>query len=166
MESIRKDSEDVFGILKKRFRVLRLPFLLPNEQDIDNTFRVCCMLHNMSLDERGFNDIGNKSTDWLTPSGDVVLDERFQTALALSRKCSQITASNGQPAIATAESDYLCVRPLDVDPADIASVEIERGFQSRREALVAHYNYVAQNNQTMWLKPKTGGENDGECWSD
>ena len=65
-ESIRKDAERCFGILKKRFRILRLPFLYHKAKDIDTTFKVCAILHNMLLQYDGLDTIGRFDTDYTT----------------------------------------------------------------------------------------------------
>jgi len=44
MESLRKDSERCFGILKKRFRILSLPFLLHKAKSIDTIMKVIARL--------------------------------------------------------------------------------------------------------------------------
>lgn len=65
MASVRKDVEDCFGILKKRFRILRVPSLLNQEKEITNVFMTCCVLHNMLLDWDGLSDLGNEDEDWI-----------------------------------------------------------------------------------------------------
>ena len=47
LESVRKDVERSFGILKGRFRCLKLPILFLSQSDIDNVFFTCAILHNM-----------------------------------------------------------------------------------------------------------------------
>ena len=47
IESVRKDVECTFGILKGRFRILKLPLLFHRQSDVDNVFFTCCVLHNM-----------------------------------------------------------------------------------------------------------------------
>ena len=47
LESVRKDVECFFGILKGRFRILKLPILFRSRERIDNAFFTCCILHNM-----------------------------------------------------------------------------------------------------------------------
>lgn len=63
-ESVRKNVEDLFGIMKKRHRILRLPFLLTTEKGITDTFKTCCVLHNMLLAHTGQLDVGLQATDW------------------------------------------------------------------------------------------------------
>lgn len=52
-ESVRKVSVCAYGILKKRFRILKagLPFKDPSGKTTkcDNTFMVCAMLHNQII---------------------------------------------------------------------------------------------------------------------
>ncbi|CAN0408744.1 unnamed protein product, partial [Discosporangium mesarthrocarpum] len=47
LESVRKDVECFCGILKGRFRILKLPLGFRDEDRIDNMFNTCCILHNM-----------------------------------------------------------------------------------------------------------------------
>jgi hypothetical protein len=59
-ESVRKDIECTFGVLKARFRCLKLPMFwhgAEGKAKCDNVFFVCCMLHNMLLQH-------DKLMDW------------------------------------------------------------------------------------------------------
>jgi Plant transposon protein len=56
VESVRKDIEGVFGILKSRFRFLKNFINLHQQSAIDNAFVTCCMLHNMLLKVDGYLD--------------------------------------------------------------------------------------------------------------
>lgn len=55
LESIRKDVECTFGILKCRFRILDHSFELQSKEDIDYVFVTCCILHNMLLSMDGLD---------------------------------------------------------------------------------------------------------------
>jgi hypothetical protein len=48
-ESVRKIIERVFGMLKNRFRILRLPMLVQDMSEVEDMVKVCCVLHNMCL---------------------------------------------------------------------------------------------------------------------
>ncbi len=63
-ESTRKDVECVFGILKKRFRILTRPFLEFEPAKIDRTVRTCAILHNMITKESGLSDLGTQARHW------------------------------------------------------------------------------------------------------
>ena len=54
LESVRKDIEGVFGILKVRFRFLKNFNNLHRQQSVDDCFVTCCMLHNMLLKSDGY----------------------------------------------------------------------------------------------------------------
>ena len=63
-ESTRKDVECVFGILKKRFRILKCPFLEFEPDAIDCTVRACAILQNMVTKDSGLSDIGTEEAHW------------------------------------------------------------------------------------------------------
>ena len=65
LESVRKDAERFFGILKGRFRILKLPILFRSRERIDNVFFTCCILHNML---RAF-DVLEGGVDWAGQEG-------------------------------------------------------------------------------------------------
>lgn len=56
LESVRKDIEGVFGILKSRFRFLKNFNNMSKQSSIDNAFVTCCILHNMMLETDGYLD--------------------------------------------------------------------------------------------------------------
>ena len=51
IESIRKDVECVFRIIKKRWKILDYGIRFSNMQVVEKVFTVCCMLHNNMLSE-------------------------------------------------------------------------------------------------------------------
>ena len=56
LESVRKDVECVFGILKKRYKMLKCGIRFRNMLDAEKLFVCCAVLHNMDLppvSERG-----------------------------------------------------------------------------------------------------------------
>ena len=58
LESIRKDMECVFGILKKRFRFLWGYNKSKHYNTVENAFKICCILRNMILDyDRGYHKV-------------------------------------------------------------------------------------------------------------
>jgi hypothetical protein len=56
LESVRKDIEGVFGILKKRFKFLKNFNVLQTQSGIDNAFATCCIIHNIQLEHDGYLD--------------------------------------------------------------------------------------------------------------
>ena len=56
LESVRKDVECTFGILKKRFLFLKNPIQHHFPEKIENAFVTCCALHNWLHDWDGWDD--------------------------------------------------------------------------------------------------------------
>jgi len=55
IESFRKDSECVFGILKGRWRVLKTGLRVEGAAAADRIWLTCCALHNMLLNIDGLD---------------------------------------------------------------------------------------------------------------
>ncbi len=58
LESLHKDVECTFGILKNRWRILKTGIPMHNTEVADNVWLTCCALHNMLLNVDGL------STGW------------------------------------------------------------------------------------------------------
>ena len=56
LESIRKDVECVFGILKKRWKMIEYGIRFRSIRTVEQVFIVCCILHNMMLSEMDTHD--------------------------------------------------------------------------------------------------------------
>ena len=56
VESVRKDIECVFGILKKRFLFFKNPIRSHHPEAINDLFVTCCVLHNILLDYDGYDN--------------------------------------------------------------------------------------------------------------
>lgn len=79
MESVRKDVECTFGILKNRFHILRA-IKIRDKDVVENTFKTCCILHNMLLQLDGYDisawemdaqwdSINMEPDEWELPDG-------------------------------------------------------------------------------------------------
>ena len=124
MESVRKDVETAFGILKQRFRILKVPFLFKDAQSIHNVFVVCCMLHNRLLKFDGLHNLGRSERDWIKASL-TTDDERVDAQHAAWMQGMQRSAA---------------------DP------EVERHLAhfQLRDQLIAHYKYVWEHKMVLW----------------
>lgn len=62
LERVRKDVECIFGILKKRWRLLDYGIRFRDIKVADKIFVTCCILHNMMLSEvqREYNNSNNR----------------------------------------------------------------------------------------------------------
>ncbi|CAN0370454.1 unnamed protein product, partial [Ectocarpus fasciculatus] len=68
LESVRKDVECFFGILKGRFRILKLAMAYHEQERIDNVFFTCCILHNMLHTFDGMDELV-ENTHWVSSAG-------------------------------------------------------------------------------------------------
>ncbi len=55
IESVRKDIECVFGIMKSRFRFLRNAVCYHEKESVEQAFKTAAILHNMLLSYDGLN---------------------------------------------------------------------------------------------------------------
>ncbi len=56
IESVGKDVECVFGILKKRWKIIDYGIRFRRMDVVEQVFVVCCMLHNFMLSEMESKD--------------------------------------------------------------------------------------------------------------
>lgn len=70
LESVRKDIECFFGILKGRFRILKMPLLYRGIYKLDSIYQTCCALHNML---HAYDGLGllEKNVDYAGKDGDL-----------------------------------------------------------------------------------------------
>lgn len=62
LESVRKDVECVFGILKKRWRILDYGLRFRSMLTCEKIFVTCCILHNMMLDQMERSNTNHRAT--------------------------------------------------------------------------------------------------------
>ena len=107
LASVRKDVECAFGILKKRFRMLRLPFLVRDGIDIEKIFKTCMIIHNMLPVEDGLDSIGDLDGNWLTKDVNAYLENNrggvclHSAAFSTGRRLKQTLRTSADTAIIT-----------------------------------------------------------------
>ncbi len=69
VESMRKDVECTFGILKGRWRILMAGVCIHGVDSVDYIWLTCCALHNWLLDIDGMNEIWVGGVAWLLVIG-------------------------------------------------------------------------------------------------
>ena len=145
-ESVRKDVECSFGILKKRFQFLKNGVNWQNKNDIDNAVFSCVILHNMlhefdGYDERWENEITNNHND---KEEQIVLDR-------IRRRVIRATENN---------IDYSSIGRLYNNINNIAyanlldDVEVEYSvkFDQLRKNLVSHLNFQYLQGKLKWIQ--------------
>ena len=89
LESMRKDVECTFGIMKGRWRILKTGIRLHGTNKADRTWKTCCALHNMLLEVDGLDD--QWTSEWEGGLGDMHTSDlpgSVQTLLASNKHFS------------------------------------------------------------------------------
>jgi hypothetical protein len=144
LESIRKDVECLFGILKNRFRFLWGYNESRSHVTIENAFKTCCILHNMILDfDRGYHEAMKawENVDWSSIDPDVVTEEEIEAAV--------------QEAISDNTIDVLPFLPTPPPAANgqdlwIISPSSKNDHFLLKELLIASFNYQLKIGQVYW----------------
>ena len=128
LESVRKDVERCFGVMKKRFRVLKLPILLRDVTEINDVFKTCAVLHNVLLTH---DSQGNSFAD------QGYFRRGVQQGLPITQRRRILV--NRTIRFLEAEHDFSYVgREAIVD------VEVDRDFDIQRNNLAIHLFYMFQ----------------------
>lgn len=121
VESLWKDVECTFGILKKRFSILKHRFWLHDKEQISDVFTTCCILHNMIHKWDGYDD-------W----------EKVEAQVRqLEEDASRV--EEGDSMTMRDRSDATLYR---TDPTGDDEVEVDIDFDRRRSHLIEHFNYL------------------------
>ena len=126
VESVRKDVECFFGIVKERFRLLKLPIIFRKKEDIDNIFFTCCTLHNMLHQFDGMDQL-EEGVQWTGEDG---LHE---------------------PEVAEPTIDVSSMRtrqPVGNDEAD----EVELSHNELKQQLIESYTHRKAANTIRWIR--------------
>ena len=134
VESVRKDVECLFGILKGRFRLLRGGICFQHKDEIDNAVFTAAILHNMILTYDGLDYW--EEVDWNLlnpqPTND---DEGFD--------------EDGVVPVANAPAVADGWRPAN-DNEVIA--EVDNNFHAKRQGLMRHLNHCHDTHTLRWPK--------------
>lgn len=138
VESVRKDIECFFGIVKARFRLLRDGIQYHNADEITNIFHVCCILHNMLLEFDGLDFFCEEQWERLNPQHKAQRDEEDYDEA-------------GEPL----DVEFLSSTILPEWRGfihNVVQIEEDRCYHEKREMLVTHFNKAYRMGQVSWPK--------------
>ena len=136
VESVRKDVECVFGILKKRFLFLKHPVRLHNADTIHKAFVTCCVIHNILVDHDGRDN-------W-NDSGEDITEEYNALERLAAMRASRSRMRNGVSGVRSNRRDEYGVNDNpSVDDYDGYNVKEKHEFDKRRAALIKHFNSLS-----------------------
>jgi hypothetical protein len=138
LESVRKDIEDVFGILKGRFRILKLPLMFHKKAQIDNIVHCCVALHNMLRDWDGLT-VWENEVDW----------RGADSLFCAANDDLGIPVVNGREVAPSADYSY-----LDSSIDSLVETRVEEGadFFELQRKLLKHFTIASAKNLLVWLR--------------
>jgi hypothetical protein len=133
-ESMIKDIECTFGILKKRFLFLKNPIRIRSKDAIEKVFHFCCIIHNILLSIDGMDDIL-----------DVTNAQHIDQDLPLNafHRILQHEGEDEQELLDEDKREHV-VFPLQ------DKKEEDKGFKNLRSKLIEHFNYKFQKKEIYW----------------
>jgi len=159
---VRKAVERVFGILKKRFRVLKLPLMGGDVEEIEDMLFSCFIMHNMLLRDKNRMDLGHMEGDWIDrpPAAHrarrALYDKVNGRSLLFNFRAFTVLDNTDFSLLGSQASHPNFCRATDT----VVLTETDSAFARRRNVLAAHHEIVsgarfagAACDQPRWLLP-------------
>jgi hypothetical protein len=142
LESLRKDVECTFGILKGRWSILSDGIRLHSTHTADNVWLTCCALHNMLLEVDGLNKEWNTGilSDWEKESIECS-DLPFAGLSAINTTSNAVsinTTSNAVSESSGLRSPDSCVSVTDTSLSQFCS------------KLIKNFNILNDSGKVIW----------------
>ncbi len=151
-ESMRKDVECTFGILKGRFRILKTGIRLKGFETMDNIWFTCCALHNMLLEVDGLDRRWNNGipSDYEEEFGqhDSISDVRNGLdAEVFSRLRNPLSYDTTSPVPNATYSENAIIVNNDFGQPTLRT---DLSMTAMRDLLVYHFNYKWNRKEIRW----------------
>ena len=170
MESMRKDVECTFGILKGRWRILKTGVRIHGIAAVDRVWLTCCALHNMLLDVDGNSEEwsgGTSINEWMGKLGDIDLEhDEVDSPAVFARLSDNLNIRNYDssgmgPGLDVVQTQ-LDTEADDGDMADDVSlaedeVRVVRNLPLAyfRKKLVEHFDIMYESGELVWPKSRS-----------
>lgn len=161
LESMRKDVECCFGILKGRWRVLKAGVRLHGTDAADKIWLTCCALHNWLLVVDGLDE--QWRSDWDGSMGQLNAADMPDAVRRLFRRQAVTPTNYDSSAIG-----YGPDRIINDDPTpefisrteltEDGSIKVRKlSMNAFRERLITHFKIAFQKKELSWPKARLGG---------
>ena len=172
VESMRKDVECTFGILKGRWRILKSGIRLHGIEAADKIWLTCCALHNLLLDNDGLNGEWTEgvslSSDWEGSNGELSEESIQRHVPASLRRLLDPNSELRRNGFDSSESGYGNDRmdTIDDNEGDDDDEEVTGNHMNLdqdgtrhvcslsrdyfRERLVEHFDILFERHQIIW----------------
>jgi len=164
LESMRKDVECTFGIMKGRWRILKSGIRLHGTDSADKTWMTCCALHNWLLVIDGLDE--KWGSEWQGGMGDNEEDDLPQSVRTLLSR-HHIPANYdgsgmghgndrhiGAPAEGGQDNDEEEDFVGSVEEVNGAIVVRKLSMKQFRERLIRHFDIAFRKKEIHWPKAK------------
>ena len=140
IESVRKDVENVFGIMKMRHRVLFGKFLLLDQKVVSDVFHSCCIIHNMCQIDEGWDARGE--------------DERFWSREAPDSVASPFYELDDEIIAPETVDDHTFVGAPEVPGAPEVTLiqEVELEYHELRKKIVENFAVKRDERSLQWMR--------------
>ena len=148
VESIRKDVECTFGIMKGRFRILKIGIRLQSIDAVDKLWCTCCALHNMFLDDDGLSkqwDTG-VSSDW---EGILGMHNKKDTP-DMTYDVSGMGYGNNSFDYDDDESDQIIIDDQIINDNNNSKFVHKMKCFDFKQKLIDHFDILFENEQIKW----------------
>jgi hypothetical protein len=132
LESLRKDVECAFGILKAMFAILKYGARVTQMETMDDIFITCCSIYNQRMRQLGKDEAWENVLNRTNDDSDEEVGF-FNRMLALHADVPEADVG----------------LPEDVDVAQ-EHVEIGPMHDSRKTMLINHFSYCAKHKMIKW----------------
>jgi hypothetical protein len=164
LESVRKDVECTFGMLKSRFRLLWNGVVYHYTQDIEMAMKTACILHNLILTYDGQSLASWENIDWQTlhPDEDEEGGEVQKAREAEGRKRLQAELQNEEEIRQEAEQRAEEIRDANIiEPCRTENLEAAHEwdlleYHPRRDALAENFCQSFDRGMVGWPKGFSG----------
>ncbi|KAG7365255.1 plant transposon protein [Nitzschia inconspicua] len=164
LESMRKDVECTFGIMKGRWRVLKSGIRVHGTDKGDRIWKTCAALHNWLLEADGLDDGWN--SDWSGNLGELNehnMPNALQTLLTLNNMSTvnYDTSGMGQgnhPQPHEGDEDVAVHHGRVIRDDTGAIIVREMSTEQFRRRLVVHFDIAFKRKELCWPTARLGRE--------
>jgi len=162
LESMRKDVECTFGILKGRWRILKSGIRLQGVDAVNNIWLICYALHNWLLEIDGLNaewsEVSMPGSDVEGDLGDCNFEGIHVSVPWLLARLSQHLEPRTLDLLGMGLGIDVCEQRIQPDPEDdtnpvgVNGVKSVNGmlFKVFRRKLVNHFKILFARNEIKW----------------
>ena len=158
LESLRKDVECTFGIMKCRWKILKYGIRWHSLEKCDQTWKTCCALHNMLLDKDNLAENWDKGVRTYYEDSDNSLEVPFAVRKLLDVNLAKRYDTSGSGV----GNDYIA---MDNETRDEGTIDTECGLLQNtdqsynindlpleyfRNCLIRHFNIAFKRNEIIW----------------